>query len=148
MDEELCHLDATELLTCSYEEFYLRYSAELEFPGLTHTLAIDTLDCIHIGTCSLFNFNLAGNSAEIGIMLGEKMYWGRGYGEDALNTFMLDIFEVSGLQSLILRTLDWNVRARTCFEKCGFVPRGDIVRGEQRFIIMQAMRKAALNKGQ
>ncbi|MDD5398520.1 MAG: GNAT family protein [Dehalococcoidia bacterium] len=101
-----------------------------------------------MGTCSLFNFNLAGNSAEIGIMLGEKMYWGRGYGEDALNTFMLDIFEVSGLQSLILRTLDWNVRARTCFEKCGFVPRGDIVRGEQRFIIMQAMRKAALSKGQ
>ncbi len=148
MDEELCRLDATELLTCSYEEFHLKYSAELEFPGLTHTLAIDTLDPIHIGSCSLFNFNLAGNTAEIGIMLGDKTYWGRGYGEDALNTFMLDIFEVSGLQSLILRTLDWNVRARTCFEKCGFVPRGDIVRGEHRFVIMQAERGAVLNKGQ
>ncbi len=148
MDEELCRLDATEPLTRSYDEFHLRYSVELEFPGLTHTLAIDTLDRIHIGSCSLFNFNLAGNNAEVGIMIGENVYWGRGYGEDALNTFILDIFEASGLQSLILRTLDWNVRARACFEKCGFMSRGDLLRGEHRFIIMQAERGAVLNKGQ
>jgi RimJ/RimL family protein N-acetyltransferase len=147
-DRELCRLDATEPLTHGYDEFQLRYGVELEYPGLTHTIAIDTLDRIHIGSCSLFNLNLAVNSAEIGIMIGEKPYWGRGYGEDALNTFMLDIFESSGLQSLVLRTLDWNMRARICFEKCGFVARGDLLRGEHRFIIMQVERGSVLNKGQ
>jgi len=148
VDEELCRLDATEPLIRNYEEFRLRYSAELEFPGLTYTLAIDTLDRIHIGCCSLFNFNLAENAAEIGIMIGERRYWDRGYGEDTLNTFMRDIFKSSGMRSLILRTLDWNLRARACFEKCGFVPRGDILRGGHRFIIMQAEREETLNNGQ
>jgi len=148
VDSELCRLDATEPITCIFDEFQLSYNVELQYPGLTHTLAIDTLEHVHIGSCSLFNFNLTANSAEIGIMIGDKLYWGRGYGEDALKAFMLDIFQASDLHSLVLRTLDWNVRARTCFEKCGFVIRGDMVRGEHRFIIMQAEREAVLNKDQ
>jgi len=147
-DEELCLLDASEPLTLGYNEFLERYSVELEFPGLTYTLAVDTLDGDHIGSCSLFNFDLTGNSAETGIVIGEKPYWERGYGEDAINTFMLDIFQTSGLQRLILRTLDWNARARACFEKCGFVSRGSMVRGEHRFIIMQVESVAVLNRGQ
>jgi RimJ/RimL family protein N-acetyltransferase len=147
-DEELCLLDASEPLTLSYNEFLERYSVELEFPGLTYTLAVDTLDGDHIGSCSLFNFDLAGNSAETGIMIGEKPYWERGYGEDAVKTFMLDIFQTSGLQRLMLRTLDWNARARACFEKCGFVSRGSVVRGEHRFIIMQVESDAVLSRGQ
>jgi RimJ/RimL family protein N-acetyltransferase len=147
-DEELCRLDASEPLAQTYSEFLQRYTVELEFPGLTYTLAIDALDGTHIGSCSLFNFDLAGSTAETGIMIGEKAYWGRGYGKDAVKAFILDIFETSNLQSLMLRTLDWNVRARACFEKCGFVPRGDMVRGEHRFIIMQVERGVVLGKGQ
>jgi len=147
-DEELCRLDASEPLVLTYNEFLQKYAVELEFPGLTYTLAIDTLDGAHIGSCSLFNFDLAGNIAETGIMIGEKPYWERGYGEDAINIFVLDIFQTSGLQRLMLRTLDWNIRARACFEKCGFISRGGLVRGEYRFIIMQVERGAVLSKGQ
>ena len=147
-DEELCRLDASEPLVHSYAEFLRRYAVEMECPGLTYTLAIDTLDGTHIGNCSLFNFDLAGSIAETGIMIGEKPYWGRGYGTDAMNTFILDIFETSGLQRLMLRTLDWNTRARACFEKCGFVLRADIVRGGHRFLIMQLERGPATAKGQ
>ena len=147
-DEELCRLDASEPLVQTCNEFLQRYTVEMEFPGLTYTLAIDALDGTHIGTCSLFNFDLAGSIAETGIMIGEKPYWGRGYGKDAMNTFILDIFETSGLQRLMLRTLDWNGRAQACFEKCGFVPSGDVVRGEHRFIIMQVERGVVLSKGQ
>jgi RimJ/RimL family protein N-acetyltransferase len=147
-DEELCRLDASEPLALTYNEFLQRYTVELEFPGLTYTLAIDTLDGTHIGSCSLFNFDLAGSVAETGIMIGEKPYWGRGYGENAMNTFILDIFETSGLQRLMLRTLDWNERARACFEKCGFVSCGSVARGEHCFIIMQVVGGAVLSKGQ
>jgi RimJ/RimL family protein N-acetyltransferase len=141
-------LDASEPLALTYNEFLQRYTIELEFPGLTYTISIDTMDGAHIGSCSLFNFDLAGNIAETGMMIGEKPYWERGYGEDAMKTFILDIFQTSGLQKLMLRTLDWNVRARACFEKCGFVSRGSVVRGEHRFIIMQVESGAVLSKGQ
>jgi len=148
MDDELCRLDASEPLALTYAEFLQKYTVEMEFPGLTYSLAIDTLDDVHIGTCSLFNFDLAGSLAETGIMIGEKPYWERGYGEDAMSTFIFDVFETSGMQRLMLRTLDWNVRARACFEKCGFVACGDRIRGQYRFIIMQAERGAVLAKGQ
>ena len=147
-DEELCRLDASEPLALAYDEFLQRYNVELEFPGLTYTVAIDTVDGVHIGSCSLFNFDLAGNTAETGIMIGEKPYWGRGYGKDAMNTFILDIFETSSLMRLMLRTLDWNLRARTCFEKCGFIPGGSMIRGEYHFIIMQVERRTVLGKAQ
>jgi RimJ/RimL family protein N-acetyltransferase len=147
-DDDLCLLDASEPLVQTYNEFLQRYSVELEYPGLTYTLAIDTLDNIHIGSCSLFNFDLAGSSAETGIMIGEEPYRGRGYGKDAMDTFVLDIFETSGLQRLMLRTLDWNARARACFERCGFVLCGELVRGEHRFIIMQVERGVVPGKSQ
>ena len=147
-DEELCRLDASEPLVNSYDEFLQRYAVELACPGLTYILAIDTLDGTHIGSCSLFNFDLAGSIAETGIMIGEKPFWGRGYGTDAMNTLILYIFETSGLQRLTLRTLDWNTRARACFAKCGFVPRVDIVRGVHTFIVMQLERGPAPVKGQ
>ena len=147
-DEELSRLDASEPLALTYDEFLQRYSVELEYPGLTYTLAIDTLNGTHIGSCSLFNFDLAGSSAETGLMIGEKPYWGLGYGKDALDTFILDIFQISGLQRVVLRTLDWNARARACFEKCGFVPNGEMVRGEHRFIIMRVERAVVPGKGQ
>ena len=146
-DDDLCLLDASEPLALTYNEFLQRYGVELEFPGLTYTLAIDTLDNIHIGSCSLFNLDLSGSMAETGIMIGEKPYWGRGYGKDAMGTFVLDIFETSGLQRLMLRTLDWNGRARACFESCGFVQHGDMVRGEHRFIVMQVERGFVPCKG-
>jgi RimJ/RimL family protein N-acetyltransferase len=148
IDEELCRLDASEPLNQTYDEFLQRYTVELEYPGLTYTRAIDTLDGIHIGSCSLFNLDLAGGAAETGIMIGEKPYWGRGYGKDAMGTLILDIFETSGLQRLMLRTLEWNVRARACFERCGFVQSGGVVRGEHRFIVMQVERGDVPGKGQ
>lgn len=140
-DEELCRMDATDPLNFTFNEFLECYSAELEYPGLSYTLAVDTLDGIHIGDCSLFNFDLPGATAETGILIGEKAYWGQGCGMDAVQTFTSYIFETSDIEKLLLRTLDWNKRAQKCFEKCGFSPCGNTAYGEYRFIIMEIRRQ-------
>ena len=147
-DEELCRLDATDPLDFTFGEFLERYSVELEYPGLSYTLAVDTLDGIHIGDCSLFNFDLPGATAETGILIGQKAYWGQGYGVDALQTFISYIFATSDIEKLLLRTLDWNERAQKCFEKCGFSPCGNTACGEYRFMIMEIRRRQALKNGQ
>ena len=143
-DEELCSLDASIPTSFSFAEFLDRYSVELEYPGLTCTLAIDTLDGKHIGECSLFNFDVLSNTAELGVLIGEKDFWGRGYGTDALNILLNDIFATSDLNRLLLRTLDWNIRAQKCFEKCGFTASGRVVSGDYHFIVMEIVRQKAL----
>ena len=139
-DEELCRLDATIPLELSLAEFLDRYSVELEYPGLTYTLAIDTLEGLHIGVCSLFNLDFLNSIVEIGIMLGEKKYWDMGYGAEAVLTFVTYIFNTSSIDKIVLRTLDWNLRARRCFEKCGFAPSGTQTKGQYCFLLMEIRR--------
>ena len=142
-DEELCSLDASVPTSFSFGEFLDRYSVELEYPGLTCTWAIDTLDGRHIGECSLFNLDLLSNTAELGILIGEKEFWGLGYGTDAINVLLSDIFATSDLKRLVLRTLDWNTRAQKCFEKCGFAACGAVSGGSYQFTVMERVRQPA-----
>ena len=139
-DEELCRLDATIPVSFTYADFLDRYSIELEYPGLTYTLAVDSLEGTHIGECSLFNIDFVDNSTEIGILIGEKTYWDKGYGADAIETFVQHIFNASDIETIALRTLDWNTRAHKCFEKCGFTYSANLIRGELHFRIMQRHR--------
>lgn len=142
-DEELCRLDASVPTSFACGEFIDRYSIELEYPGLTCTLAIDTLEGKHIGECSLFNFDFLSGTAEFGILIGEKNFWGGGHGTDAVKVLLSDIFTTSELNRLVLRTLDWNMRAQRCFEKCGFTVSGSLVSGDYRFIVMEIERLKA-----
>ena len=73
-----------------------------------------------IGRISCYGFDGARKEAEIGIMIGEKHLWGKGYGRDALITFLRYLFNEKGLKRVRLRTMDRNGRARRCFSKCGF----------------------------
>jgi RimJ/RimL family protein N-acetyltransferase len=141
-DVELCRLDAAIPVTLSYAEFLDRYSIELEYPGLTHTLAVDTLEGTHIGECSLFNIDFVDSSTEVGIMIGNKDYWGRGFGTDAMKTFLQHIFNASDVEKVLLRTLHWNARAQKCFQKCGFTQSATVTKGEYRFLVMEALRPA------
>jgi len=140
-DEELCHMDAMEPPTITFAEFSHNYASELENPGLAYSFAIDTLDGKHIGECSLFHIDHASSNAEIGIIIGERSYWNLGYGTDAITTFVSHIFQSSDLSMILLRTLEWNLRAQECFKKCGFESCGSLIKGESLFLIMALSRE-------
>ena len=61
-DEELCRLDATVPLSFSYAEFLDRYSIELEYPGLTYTLAVDTLEGYGAEAMEIFTHHIFDTS--------------------------------------------------------------------------------------
>ena len=119
-DEDLARLDATRPINMSYEE-YLRYAVdELELGGKwSHRLAIDTLDGKHIGNCMYYDIDSKRRQAELGIMIGDREYWERGYGTDSINTLLCHIFTTSPLERIYLHTLDWNHRARRSFARRG-----------------------------
>jgi RimJ/RimL family protein N-acetyltransferase len=141
-DEELARLDATLPLATPFSEYLLSYAEELCSPiwGRRH-FAIETPNGKHIGNCSYYNLDEYKGEVEIGIMIGDRSYWDRGYGTDAVTTLVNYIFNEMKLKKVYLHTLEWNARAQRCFEKCGFAPRISIVRNGQRFIFMEVKRE-------
>ena len=57
-------------------------------------------------------------------MIGEKAYWSKGYGSDAVATLVRFGFEEMNLNRIELRVFDFNERAQASYRKCGFVEEG------------------------
>ena len=136
-DVELCRLDAAPPLMCSFEEFLENYSDDLRRLNRSYRFAIETKDGKHIGNCSYFNLDETKQEAEMGIMIGDRAYWNMGYGSDTILTSLDYFFLRTNLKRVHLRTLIWNIRAQKCFQKCGFVPCGQMVLGEHNFMLME-----------
>jgi len=140
-DSELCRLDATQPTTSSFEEYLRLIAGAPSYSSHSCHFGIETLDGKHIGNCSYFSIDDTNGDAEIGIMIGDKAYWNQSYGTDAIHTALKYIFSQTKLQRIYLKTLDWNIRAQKCFQKCGFISYGKLAREEHNFILMEIRRE-------
>jgi RimJ/RimL family protein N-acetyltransferase len=73
-----------------------------------------------IGNCGLHHVDFKNRSATFGIFIGDKDYWGKGYGTDATRTLLQFGFEELGLNRVELEVYDFNQRALRAYEKAGF----------------------------
>lgn len=64
--------------------------------------------------------------AKIGIVIGEKDVWNRGYGQEAIGLLLRCLFEQRNVSRVELDTAKFNLRAQRCFEKCGFKKVGEV----------------------
>jgi RimJ/RimL family protein N-acetyltransferase len=141
-DPELVRLDAVPLPTVSFARYLLDYTTALRFPATTRrTFAIDTLDGKHIGNCVYYHIDQARGEAELGIMIGDRQYWDKGFGTDAVTALVNHIFQETALRRIHLKTLKWNERAQRCFRKCGFTPCGSMNKNSYHFILMELYRE-------
>lgn len=86
-----------------------------------------------IGTLGFREVNFSARSAAIFIVLGEKEYWGKGYGTDALQVLIEFLFYQWNFHRLSLDTWDGNIRAIKAYEKLGFKVEGRL--RQARFVI-------------
>ena len=141
-DPELAKLDAAPVLTMPFSVYLLDYAAEIHRPKLNrYPVAVETDDGRHIGNCTCYDIDDKTGEAQLGIMIGDRDYWDKGYGTDAVNTIVSHVFQATSLHRLYLKTLDWNLRARKCFEKCGFTLYGQIRRNSHHFLLMELRRE-------
>jgi len=141
-DSGLAQLDATPLLTTTFPRYLLDYASELRYPALTRqSFAVETLDGKHIGNCACYNINDTKGEAELGIMIGNRDYWDKGYGTDAVTALLSYIFRQTKLNRIRLKTLKSNRRAQKCFEKCGFTSYGNTHKDGYDFVLMEIHRK-------
>lgn len=72
----------------------------------------------YIGTAELYE--LRGATATLGIIIGEKTHWSRGYGPEAIHALLGHAFHDLGLENVRLSTFGDNERAQAAFRKVGF----------------------------
>ncbi len=141
VDEELARLDATRPLRMSYDEFKRYSQEEMGYPSpRSKRLAIDTHDGTHIGNIMYYDIDLRRKEAELGIMIGDRDYWGKGYGTDSVNSLVDHIFTATQITRIYLHTLEWNERARKSFAKSGFKELKNVRRSGMDFVLMEIWR--------
>ncbi len=89
-------------------------------------LAMETIQGVHIGSIGLHRIDWKNRSAELGIVIGEKSYWDRGYGTDAAQTMLGLAFREMNLHRVFLRVDADNARGIRCYEKAGFQREGTL----------------------
>ena len=77
-----------------------------------------------IGNLELRRLEAVERRGEIGIMTGDREFWSRGYGEDAMRTICRYGFHDLDLHRLELNVAAFNTRALRCYEKVGFTIEG------------------------
>lgn len=79
---------------------------------------------VPIGNLGLMKIDFNNRHAVLGIMIGEKDYWNKGYGTDAIKTLLRFAFEEMNLHRVTLYVDELNKRAIACYKGCGFVEEG------------------------
>lgn len=133
----------------SREDIKSQYFEDLD----EHRYAILNLNEEIIGTIGFREVNIPARSATVFIVIGEKQYWGQGYGADALKTFLQFLFQQWNFHRISLDTWDANIRAIKSFQKLGFLCEGKLrearfVQGEYRdALIFGLLSSEFLKKG-
>lgn len=141
-DPEIARLDAAYPLTMSFDRYLKIFRDQLLYPTPgSHHFSTVTLEGKFIGNCMYYDLDSVNLQAELGIVIGDRDYWGNSYGYDAVATLLCYLFTEKGLKRVYLHTLEWNKRAQRCFEKSGFEPVKKIRRISQDFVLMEVLRE-------
>lgn len=87
-------------------------------------LLVETKQKKAIGFISLGEIDKENKKADLGMLIGEKDFWDRGYGTDALLTLLDYLFTRLDFNRIGLEVFDYNLRAIKAYEKIGFKVEG------------------------
>lgn len=86
--------------------------------------SIDTSEGKHIGNTGLHQIKKEDRNAVLGVFIGNKNYWNKGYGKDVITTLLNYGFNKLKLHRVDLSVYDYNKRAINLYKKLGFKTEG------------------------
>lgn len=122
-DRELIRLAGMNPLPKSVWEIERWYEGVATNPEVK-MYSIKTPEGEYLGNIELRDLDLRSGRAEVGILIGERNWWGQGVGTDAIRALCRFAFRDLRMHRLYARVLEINPRARRAFEKCGFQEEG------------------------
>ncbi len=111
----------------SFAQEELWFSRVLSAPPEEAPMVIEVFTTdgwLPVGNVGLHKISWREREAELGIVIGEKEYWSKGYGGDAIRLVLGYGFNQLNLNRIFLRVHADNTRAIHCYEKVGFVHEG------------------------
>lgn len=94
-----------------------------------------------IGYLQVANIDPQSRCCDLGILIGEKPYWGHGFGREALQAAIAYCFDELALNRIGAEIYAINPRSVRLFEACGFRREGTVrdevvkeIDGERRFV--------------
>lgn len=126
-DEVTDHLIIEGPMSMEQEEGWYRSLLDSE----AKVFSIESLEGELIGNIGLLSIDWTNRKVLLGIMIGEKGYWGGGYGTDAIRLMLRYLFDELNMSRVELDVDSMNSRAIRCYEGCGFRREG--LNREHRF---------------
>lgn len=93
---------------------------EKEDEGDCNFMIETTAERKRIGSIGLDGIDWSNRNACVGIGIGDKDYWGKGYGTEAMQLILSYAFTELNLHRILLQVFEYNPRAIHSYEKCGF----------------------------
>lgn len=108
----------------SLERLQAEFDSQAGSGGRNGTGFVIEADGQCIGQCALFSVDAVARTAELGITIGDKSYWGKGYGREAITLLVEYGFRHHNLHKVHLRVHARNERAIRAYQACGFREEG------------------------
>ncbi len=105
------------------------YEGVLKSPIYERPLCIEVRDgegWKMIGNISAMDINWQYRNAEMGIVIGDKTEWGKGYGTQAMRLYIDHLFNQLNLHRVSLLVYETNPAGIRCYEKVGFKHEGTL----------------------
>ena len=77
-----------------------------------------------IGVIGIHKIDFHNGTATTGTIIGEKRFWGKGYGTEAKMLLLKYAFEELGLRKICSAAIAYNKRSLAYSKKCGYVVEG------------------------
>jgi RimJ/RimL family protein N-acetyltransferase len=132
----LLEADPAILFSVKYWTEWLQKEQEKDPPAF-YMFAIQTLeDDQLVGFIGLEGDIFPNRDAFVGIGIGERELWGKGYGTDAMKVILRYAFQELNLRKVSLDAFEYNPRAIRSYEKTGFVHEGRV----RKFLLREGQR--------
>jgi RimJ/RimL family protein N-acetyltransferase len=120
-DDEVWRYDPRRPYTDSMRDFLPLFEHNyVRTNGRQYWFIIEDTEHTPIGTITYFNFDQRNAQAEIGLGIGDKSYWGKGFGTEAIRTLTTYLWSYRSLQRLYAETALANIPARKAFLRAGW----------------------------
>lgn len=107
-----------------FERLLADYERETAAGGRDDTRFAIEVDGVYIGGCGLMHPNHTSHSVELGIAIGDKEYWNKGYGREAVTLLVHYAFHYRNYRRVWLWVHGRNQRGIRAYKACGFVEEG------------------------
>jgi ribosomal-protein-alanine N-acetyltransferase len=117
-DDEVMDGIATSGYTMENLRAYV--SEKISGPDVAFFAICSNEDGTHIGNIKIDFHDKKANVSELGLLIGNKQYWGKGVGSEACKLIISYGFEQMRLRKIFLAVYEQNVHAKRLYEKLGF----------------------------